>query len=204
MFNASGWCSWHLLTKIITCPSSLWIRVPKGTLDSFMWGSYAASLRNVGGSTQVPLWVHPDLSPPVKLESRHISICVMHIYFLLYLKSNFDILCVLKKNLLHFISAGLGLPDRVGHADFYPNGGFDQPGCKKPGAGGIYWHHSRKPYSVSCFDEFSLPHLLQRNISIQLPFSISRLLKVEKVTVWAFLSAKYFPGVNWLLKLLKP
>jgi hypothetical protein len=27
----------------------LWVRIPTGTFDSFMWGSYPASLRNVGG-----------------------------------------------------------------------------------------------------------------------------------------------------------
>jgi hypothetical protein len=34
-----------------TCPSPLWMG---GTLDSFMWGSYPANLRNVSGFTQVP------------------------------------------------------------------------------------------------------------------------------------------------------
>jgi hypothetical protein len=35
-------------------PSTLYIRIPPKTLDYFMWGNYPASLRNVGGSTQVP------------------------------------------------------------------------------------------------------------------------------------------------------
>jgi hypothetical protein len=53
------------------------------TLDSFMWGSYPASLRNVGGSTQVPVrawnnarkgtWGPP---PPVKLERRDMTCTV--------------------------------------------------------------------------------------------------------------------------------
>ena len=37
----------------ITCPTPLWVRIPPGTLDSFMWGGYPAILRGVGVSTQV-------------------------------------------------------------------------------------------------------------------------------------------------------
>jgi hypothetical protein len=33
----------------------LLVRIPTRTLNYFMWGSYPASLRNVGGSTQVPV-----------------------------------------------------------------------------------------------------------------------------------------------------
>ena len=68
----------------ITCPSPLWVRIPSGTLDSFMWGSYPAGLRNFGGCTQVPArawnnagrgtWVLP---PPVKLECHHITSTVL-------------------------------------------------------------------------------------------------------------------------------
>jgi hypothetical protein len=50
---------WLMILYIIatqtTCPSPLWVRIPTGSLDSFMWGRYPASLRNVGGSTQVPI-----------------------------------------------------------------------------------------------------------------------------------------------------
>jgi hypothetical protein len=66
-----------------TCPSLLWVRILTWTLDSFMWGSYPASLRNVGGSTQVPVrawnnawkgtWGRP---PPVKLECRDMTYTV--------------------------------------------------------------------------------------------------------------------------------
>ena len=38
----------------ITLPSPLCVWFPPDTLDSFMWGSYSASLWNIGGSTQVP------------------------------------------------------------------------------------------------------------------------------------------------------
>jgi hypothetical protein len=50
------------------------VRIPTWTLDSFMWGSYPASLRNVGGPTRVlRVWnnARKGLPPPVKLESRH-------------------------------------------------------------------------------------------------------------------------------------
>ena len=54
-------------------------------LDSFMWRSYPAILRNIGGSTQVPAcaWNNAQrstwgLPPPVKLESRHITVLVRH------------------------------------------------------------------------------------------------------------------------------
>jgi hypothetical protein len=66
-----------------TCPSPLWARIPTGTLDSFMWGSYPASLRNVGVSTQVPVraWNNArkgtwGLPPPVKLEHRDMTYTV--------------------------------------------------------------------------------------------------------------------------------
>jgi hypothetical protein len=58
--------------------------IPTGTLDSFMWGSYPASLRNVGGSTQVPIrawnnarWGTRGLPPPVKLERRDMTYTVL-------------------------------------------------------------------------------------------------------------------------------
>jgi hypothetical protein len=74
------WLSGWLQT---TCPSPLWVRIPTGTLDSFMWGSYSASLRKDGGSTQVPVraWNNArkgtwGLHPPVKLERRDMTYTV--------------------------------------------------------------------------------------------------------------------------------
>jgi hypothetical protein len=54
-----------------------------GDFVFFMWGSYPAYLRNVGGSTQVPVhaWNNArkgtwGLPPPVKLEHRHMTYTV--------------------------------------------------------------------------------------------------------------------------------
>jgi hypothetical protein len=46
------------------------LRIPTGTLDSFMWVSYLASLRNVGCSTQVPVrtWNNERTAPEVFLN----------------------------------------------------------------------------------------------------------------------------------------
>jgi hypothetical protein len=59
------------------------VRIPTGTLDCFMWGSYPASLRNVSVSTQVPVcaWNNVQkstwgLPPPVRLERRHMTYTV--------------------------------------------------------------------------------------------------------------------------------
>lgn len=30
-----------------------------------------------------------------------------------------------------FIRGGLGMTEKIGHVDYYPNGGTDQPGCRK-------------------------------------------------------------------------
>jgi hypothetical protein len=38
-----------------TCPSPMWVRSSTGILDYFMFGSYPASKRNVGGTTQFPV-----------------------------------------------------------------------------------------------------------------------------------------------------
>jgi hypothetical protein len=64
-------------------PSPLLVRIPTGTFDSFTWGSYPASLLNVGGSTQVPIhaWNNArkgawGLPSPVKLECRDMTYSV--------------------------------------------------------------------------------------------------------------------------------
>jgi hypothetical protein len=53
-------------------------------LDSFMWRSYPGSLRNVGGSTQVPVhaWNNArkdtwGLPPPVKLDCHQMTYTVL-------------------------------------------------------------------------------------------------------------------------------
>jgi hypothetical protein len=58
----------------------LWVQIPTGT---FMWGSYQASLWNVGGSIQVAVraWNNArrsiwGLPPPVKLERRDMTYTV--------------------------------------------------------------------------------------------------------------------------------
>jgi hypothetical protein len=63
--------------------SLLWVRIPKGTLDSSKCGSYPASLWNIGGSTQVPIctWNNAlkgtwGLPPPVKLEHMTCTVSV--------------------------------------------------------------------------------------------------------------------------------
>ena len=68
----------------ITCPSPSWVRIMLGSLDSFMWGNYPATLQNVGGSTQVlaRAWNNArrgtwGLPPRWKLESRHITFTVL-------------------------------------------------------------------------------------------------------------------------------
>jgi predicted phosphoadenosine phosphosulfate sulfurtransferase len=61
-------------------PLTVWVRIPTKTLDSFMWVSYPASIRNVSSSTQVPVraWNNArkgtwGLPPPVKLERRDLT-----------------------------------------------------------------------------------------------------------------------------------
>jgi hypothetical protein len=63
-------------------PHRCGFRIPTGTMDSFMWGSYPASVRNVVASTQVPVpaWNNArkgtwGLPPPVKLECRRMCRC---------------------------------------------------------------------------------------------------------------------------------
>jgi hypothetical protein len=77
-----SWYQRHSQKCTCTClhPSPPCVRIPSGTLDSFMWGSYPASLRNVGGSTRVPVhaWNNArkgvwGLPPQVKLERRHMT-----------------------------------------------------------------------------------------------------------------------------------
>jgi Flp pilus assembly protein TadB len=75
-------------------------------LDSFMWGSYPASLRNVAGSTRVPVgaWNNAQrgtwgLPLPVKLERRDMTYTVL-MWRNTQNKTN--------KILLHYVNKNLG------------------------------------------------------------------------------------------------
>lgn len=39
---------------------------------------------------------------------------------------------VIHSDTLPLTSGGLGMPNAIGHVDFYPNGGHSNPGCDKP------------------------------------------------------------------------
>lgn len=36
---------------------------------------------------------------------------------------------VIHSDIEYFVNGGFGLKKKIGHVDFYPNGGWDQPGC---------------------------------------------------------------------------
>ena len=42
------------VVRVVYLESPLYVWIPSGTLDSLIWGSYPASLRNIDGSTQMP------------------------------------------------------------------------------------------------------------------------------------------------------
>ncbi|XP_053678605.1 pancreatic triacylglycerol lipase-like [Anopheles nili] len=48
---------------------------------------------------------------------------------------------------------GLGLHEPIGHVDFYPNGGFNQPGCQQD-----LWKHSRDRFVSNVFHFLSCSH----------------------------------------------
>ena len=60
-------------------PSRLWVQIPSGTIDSFIWGSFLVSLRNIGGSTQssrVPEIMHEG-APEIFLHSENWKVAVL-------------------------------------------------------------------------------------------------------------------------------
>uniref|UniRef100_A0A2M4CFV2 Putative pancreatic triacylglycerol lipase n=1 Tax=Anopheles darlingi TaxID=43151 RepID=A0A2M4CFV2_ANODA len=48
---------------------------------------------------------------------------------------------------------GLGLFEPIGHVDFYPNGGSDQPGCRHD-----FWKHADTRFVTNMFQFFSCSH----------------------------------------------
>lgn len=38
---------------------------------------------------------------------------------------------VIHTDATQFIRGGLGMTENIGHVDYYPNGGYDQPGCTR-------------------------------------------------------------------------
>lgn len=63
-----------------------------------------------------------------------------------------------------FAVGGLGMPDAIGHVDFYPNGGNTNPGCDKP-----MQHYIRDSGSVSIgFQQFfSCNHVRSQEFLIE-------------------------------------
>ena len=85
-FQGSGICGWvvRVVDLESLVPPHCGFECLLGTVDTFMWGRYLASLRNVRGSTELPVCAWNvagrgtlSLSPPVKLESHHITFTLL-------------------------------------------------------------------------------------------------------------------------------
>ena len=75
-WSGASMVEWLESLHRITCPSPLWVQIPPGILDSFMWGSYPASLWNVSSSTQTcKMQGTPDIF--LYNKSHHITFTVL-------------------------------------------------------------------------------------------------------------------------------
>lgn len=57
---------------------------------------------------------------------------------------------VVHTDTLPLTRGGLGMPDPIGHVDFYPNGGHTNPGCDKPMQHYILSTGKFKPFRSIC------------------------------------------------------
>jgi hypothetical protein len=83
-FNLSCTHEWLRSLTSNHLPHTAVFRIPTRILESFMWGCYQASLRNICGSTQVSVraWNNArkgtwGLPPPVNLERGHMTYTVL-------------------------------------------------------------------------------------------------------------------------------